>query len=178
MNKTSKRVCLGAFAGAHGVKGDARIRTFTAAPENIADYGPVTSENGGRRFTLHVIKVLTDNFVLARAPEIKSREDAEALRGTKLYVERSALPEPVDDEYYLDDLIGLTAVDETGAPMGSVRAVYNFGAGDLLELENIPDVKGVRLVSFTRDAVPRVNLAEGRVTVRRDAALAENASQA
>lgn len=175
MSKATATVCLGAFAGAHGVKGDARIKTFTQAPENIADYGPVTTEDGARRFTLKVIKVLKDGFVLARAPEIKSREDAQALKGLKLYVERSALPEPADDEYYLDDLVGLAAIDETGAPMGSVRAVYNFGAGDLLELENIPGVKGVRLVPFTRDAVPGVSVAAGRVTIRREAALPKDA---
>ena len=88
--RANKKTCLGAFAGAHGVRGEAKIKTFTAEAENIAAYGPVTSEDGKRRFTLTVVKTLKDGFVLARAPEIASREDAEALKGVRLYVDRSA----------------------------------------------------------------------------------------
>lgn len=174
MNAAETRICLGVFAGAHGVKGDARIKTFTAAPASIADYGPVTSEDGARRFTLKLIRNLNDGFVLVRAPEIASREDAQALKGVKLFVDRAALPAPAEDEFYLDDLTGLSAFDETGAPMGVVKAVYNFGAGDLLELANIPGVKGLRLVPFTKQAVPSVNVTDGRVTIVREAALPED----
>ncbi|PQA88008.1 ribosome maturation factor RimM [Hyphococcus luteus] len=160
-------ICLGAFAGAHGVKGDAKIKTFTETPKGIADYGPVTTEDGARTFTLSIVKVLSDGFVIARAPELKSREDAQALKAARLYVDRAALPAPDEDEFYLDDLVGLKAFDENGAPLGEVRAVYNFGAGDLLELGDIPDVKGVRLVPFTKEAVPAVDINAGRVTVSR-----------
>ncbi|MCK5749551.1 MAG: 16S rRNA processing protein RimM [Oricola sp.] len=161
------RACLGAFAGAHGVKGDARIKTFTETPESVADYGPVETEDGKRRFTLKIVKLLKDGFVIARAPEIASREDAEALKGVRLYVDRSALPAPDEDEFYLDDLAGLKAFDEAGAALGAVKAVYNFGAGDLIELSGIPGVKGARLVPFTKEAVPEVDLSAGRITVAR-----------
>lgn len=165
----AQRVCLGAFAGAHGVKGAAKIKTFTETPKGVAAYGPVTTEDGARGFTLKIIKVLTDGFVIASALEIKSREDAEALKGMRLYVSRDALPPPDEDEFYLDDLVGLKVFDETGAAMGIVKAVYNFGAGDVLELTKIPGVKGVRLIPFTKETVPAIALADGRITVARDA---------
>ncbi len=162
------RACLGAFAGAHGVKGETKIKTFTEAPENIADYGVLETEDGARRFTLKFVRLLKGDFIIASAPEIKSREDAESLKGVRLYVDRAALPEPEEDEFYLDDLVGLAVVDEAGAAMGKVKAVYNFGAGDLLEVANIPGVKGVRLIPFTKAAVPAVDLEAGTVTVARD----------
>ena len=163
------RICLGAFAGAHGVKGEAKIKSFTEAPENIAAYGPVESEDGARTFQLTVIREMKAGFVLVRAPEIKSREDAESLKGVRLYVARSKLPPPDNDEYYLSDLVGLKAFDETGATLGVIGAVYDFGAGDLIELKDIPDINGVRLISFTKEAVPDVDIAAGKITVRREA---------
>ena len=165
----AQRVCLGAFAGAHGVKGAAKIKTFTETPKGVAAYGRVETEDGARSFTLKIVKVLTDGFVIVSAPEIKSREDAQALKGVSLYVNRDVLPAPEEDEFYLDDLVGLKAFDETGAALGEVKAVYNFGAGDVLELTGIPDVKGVRLEPFTTEAVPAVAIAEARITVARDA---------
>lgn len=163
------RSCLGAFAGAHGVKGAAKIKTFTQAPENIAAYGPVTSEDGARQFTLKLLKVLNDGIALVSAPEIASREDAESLKGVRLYVDRDALPAPDEDEFYLDDLVGLHAFDEDGAPLGVVKAVYNFGAGDVLELSDIPGVNGGRLVPFTKAAVPQVDLKNSRITISANA---------
>lgn len=162
------RVCLGAFAGAHGVKGHAKIKSFTETPEGVAAYGAVETEDAARTFTLKIIKSLSDGFVIASAPEIKTREDAEALKGVRLYISRDALPDPNEDEFYLDDLVGLNAFDETGAPLGVVKAVYNFGAGDLLELGDIPGIKGVRLVPFTKEAAPGVDLGGGRIIVQRN----------
>lgn len=172
-----RRACLGAFAGAHGVRGDAKIRTFTETPDGVAAYGPVETEDGARRFTLTIRKKLTDGVVIVSAPEIASREDAESLKGARLYVDRDALPAPEEDDFYLDDLVGLKAVDETGAPFGTVVAVYNFGAGDLLELKDIPGVKGVRLVPFTKEAVPAVDLAGGALVVAQAAVATDDAGE-
>ena len=172
--RAPNRACLGAFAGAHGVKGDAKIKTFTETPEGIAAYGPVETEDGKRRFTLKIVKVLKDDLVIVRAPEIGSREDAESLKGVRIYVDRAALPPPEEDEFYLDDLVGLKAFDEAGAPLGAVKAVYNFGAGDMLELKDIPGVNGLRLVPFTKAAVPAIDLAAGRIAVARAAIEAQN----
>ncbi|MEO1241258.1 MAG: ribosome maturation factor RimM [Pseudomonadota bacterium] len=169
MNRNDKRICLGAFAGAHGVKGAVQIKSFTQTPDAVGAYGPVETEDGVRVFTLTIVRSLKSGLVLATAPEITSREDAQALKGTRIYIDREKLPDPEPEAFYHEDLIGLDAIDETGEPMGRIKAVYNFGAGDLLELEAIPGVKGLRLVPFTKEAAPIVDLAAGRVTVIRAA---------
>lgn len=171
-----KRICLGAFAGAHGVRGEAKVKCFTEAPESIAAYGPLSSEDGRRSFSLRVVRVLKPDLVVARAPEIASREDAQNLAGTRLYVERAALPATGDEEFYFEDLVGLAAFTEDGAPAGRVAAVHNFGAGDILELEDIPDRKDSALIAFTRALVPDIDLAAGRLTIAA-AALAEDADE-
>lgn len=164
-----KRVCLGAFAGAHGVKGDALIKAFTELSHDIAAYGPVETQDGKRSFTFQVVREHKPGIVIVRAPEIASREDAAALKGIRFYVDRDALPAPDVDEFYLDDLVGLTAVDETGAAAGRVVAVHNFGAGDLIELNDIPGVAGARVIAFTKEAAPSVDIPGGRITVMRAA---------
>lgn len=165
----TKRICLGAFAGAHGVKGDAKVKSFTEHPESIAAYGPVETEDGERRFTFELVRVLKPGLVLVRAPEIQSREDAAALSGTRLYIDRARLPEPQEDEFYLDDLVGLAAFDESGAELGSVSAVYNFGAGDILELKDVPGRKGTVMIPFLRATVPQVDIAAGRLAIAAEA---------
>ena len=102
-----KRVCLGAFAGAFGVKGDVKVKAFTETPENIAAYGPVETEDGARRFTLEIVRSVKPGLLLVRAPEIESREDAESMKGVRFYVDRDCLPAPGEDEFYIEDLVGL-----------------------------------------------------------------------
>jgi len=161
-----KRICLGAFAGAHGVHGEVKVKTFTEQGKNIAAYGPLESEDGKRRFTLRIIRELKGGQVLVRAPEIENREEAMALAGLKLFIDREQLPSPTeDDEYYFDDLVDLTAMTQTGSPAGIVAAVVNYGAGDLLELRNIPSIKGTHLIPFTKEAVRKVNLQEKTIIV-------------
>jgi len=162
-----KRVCLGAFAGAHGVRGDVKVRSFTTNPADIAAYGPVESEDGERRFKLTILRVLKDGLLLARAPEIETRECAEILKGGRLFVERALLPEPSDDEYYIEDLVGLAAVDKSGAPIGAVSAVHNFGAGDIIELSNMPGIKGSRLIPFRKETVLTIDFAAETLTLDR-----------
>lgn len=171
-----KRICLGAFAGAHGVKGDTLIKAFTETPRSVAAYGPVETEDGARSFTFQYLRDHKPGLVIVRAPEIASREDAAALKGVRFYVDRTALPAPDEDEFYLDDLVGLRAVDETGADAGRVTAVHNFGAGDLIELGDIPSVNGPRIVTFTKETAPSVDLAGGRITILRAAIEAMDAA--
>lgn len=163
---SERRICVGAFAGAHGVQGAAKIKTFTAVEKDVAAYGVVESEDGARRFTLKVSRVMKPGLVLVSAPEIAHREDAIGLAGTKLFVPRDRLPAiEATDEYYMEDLIGLTASTETGAPAGQVKAVHNFGAGDIIELSGISGRKGSVMVPFTMAATPTLDLANGQITV-------------
>lgn len=166
MNRSDRLVCLAAIAGAHGVRGAFRLKTFTAGEQAAASYGPLRTEDGSRRLTLKIVRVLKPGLALATAKEISTREDAEALAGTKLYVARAALPAVEDEnEFYHEDLIGLAVVDEAGASQGRVAAVHNFGAGDILELKDRPGGAKPALIPFTRAAVPEVDLAAGRLIV-------------
>lgn len=167
-----RRICIGAFAGAHGVKGEAKVKSFTAREDGVASYGVVESEDGKRRFSLKFIRVLKPGLALVSAPEIKSREDAAALAGLRLYVDRSKLPPAGEDEFYIEDLVSLDVVDDAGARMGRVAAVHNFGAGDVLELDGVPGRSGPVMLPFTRAAVPVVDIASRRIVIDR-AALAE-----
>ena len=161
------------MAGAHGVRGLVRIKSFTAEPEAIAGYGPLCDESRARRFELEVLgqapgKRAAD-VVLARIAGVTDRDAAEALRGVRLYVERSALPQTAEEEeYYYADLIGLRCDDPAGTPFARVQAVHDFGASDLLELSveaGIGRKPGTVLVPFTREVVPVVDIAGGYLVV-------------
>lgn len=162
---TRRRVCLGAFAGAHGVRGEAKVKTFTQTEERVASYGPLETEDGARRFSLKFLRVLKPGLALVAAPEIQGREDAETLAGVRLYADRAALPETAEGEFYIEDLVGLAAQDETGAPVGIIIAVHNFGAGDVLEIGERPAGAPSVMIPFTSVAVPAIDLASGRLTV-------------
>ena len=156
----SARVIVGALAGSYGVRGEVRLKSFCAVPEDIASYGPLQAEDG-RRFEV-ALTGRTKNALTARLSGVASKEAADALRGLRLTVERARLPEPEDDEYYHADLIGLEVFDTGGAPLGRVRAIYDHGAGDLLEIHG-PGMRSTLLLPFTREAVPTVDLATGRI---------------
>ncbi len=154
-------ICVGAIAGAWGVRGEARLKSFCADPGAIAGYGPLVAEDG-RSFDVTLVKPLQGAFA-ARLSGVATREDAEALKGTRLYAPRDRLPPLDEDEYYHADLIGLAVLDAGGAALGRVKAVMNHGAGDILEIARPgqPDL----LLPFTRELVPNVDLASGRVIV-------------
>ncbi len=155
------RVCVGAVAGAFGVKGEVRLKSFCAEPEAIATYGPLTSEDGGRSFDVRLTGTLKNGFS-ARLSGVATKEAADGLKGLRLYAPRERLPELPDDEFYHADLINLTVLDTGGTELGRVRAVLNHGAGDLLEIHG-PGLKGPVLLPFTKAAVPTVDLAAGRI---------------
>ena len=157
-----ERLCVGVIAGAHGVRGLVKIKSFTEDPANLTAYGALTDESGARRYQVAVTG-RAKGVLLARIEGVGDRDAARALSGARLYVARAALPEPEDEEYYHADLIGLAVEDRAGAPLGRVAAVQNFGAGDILEIER-PD-QGTLLVPFTKAAVPLVDPAGGRVVV-------------
>ena len=157
-----KRVCLGVVTGPHGVQGAVRIKSFTEEPEDIVRYGPLADESGRRSFELHLIGA-AKGVVIARLSGIEDRDQAEALRGLRLHLPRAALPEPETEEYYHADLIGLEAVLGDGTPVGRVRAIYDFGAGDTLELTR-PGASPV-MVPFTRAVVTSIEIAAGRLVL-------------
>jgi len=139
-----------------------RIKSFTEAPEDVARYGPLADETGVRRFELRLVGA-GKGVVIARLSGVADRNQAEALRGLRLYLPRSALPQPDAEEFYHADLIGLEAVLGDGTPIGRVRAIHDFGAGDTLELAR-PGAPPV-MVPFTRAVVPNVELAAGRLVL-------------
>ncbi|MBM3549769.1 MAG: ribosome maturation factor RimM [Alphaproteobacteria bacterium] len=156
------RVLLGEIVGVHGVQGQVRVRTHTADPFDVAAYGPLTAEPGGRTLKLEGLREVKGGVVIARVPGVADRDAAAALKGLRLYVARSALPSPKEEEFYYSDLEGLKAELVDGGVLGNVRRVVNYGAGDMLEIGR---EDGSVLVPFTRAAVPTVDIAGGRVVV-------------
>ena len=155
------RVCVGAIAGAFGVKGEVRLKSFCAAPDDIVSYGPLYTEDGERHFSATITRPVK-NGLAARLSGVATKEVADRLKGLRLFVERSKLPEPEDDEFYHADLIGLEVFDTGGAPLGRVKAVLNHGASDLLEIDRADGGASV-LLPFTQEAVPTVDLGAGRI---------------
>jgi 16S rRNA processing protein RimM len=158
---TTDRICVGAIAGSFGLQGEVRLKSFCSTPEAIASYGPLTTEDGSRSFSVKLTRPVA-NGLGARITGITTKEQADALKGTSLFADRSKLPSLPDDEYYHTDLIGMAVHDTGGALIGSVQAVHNHGAGDLLEIMG-PGMKTALLLPFTREAVPTVDLAARRI---------------
>jgi len=159
----SDKVCVGAIAGAFGVQGEVRLKSFCADPAAIADYAPLTSEDGSRSFTVKISHAVAGGLA-ARLTGITTKEQADALKGATLWAERAKLPSLPDDEFYHADLIGLPVLDTGGTPLGTVHAVHNHGAGDILEIL-APGQRNALLLPFTRAAVPTVDLTAGRIIV-------------
>ncbi|WP_347917290.1 ribosome maturation factor RimM [Paracoccus marcusii] len=158
---TEDRICVGAIAGAFGVHGEVRLKSFCSDPVDIATYSPLTSEDGTRRFEVSLTREVT-GALGARIKGIATKEDADALRGVSLWAPRSALPALPDDEFYHADLIGLEVVDTGGKSLGRVRALYDHGAGDIIEVVGGTQVL---MLPFTRAVVPTVDLAARRIVV-------------
>jgi 16S rRNA processing protein RimM len=155
------RIVVGSIAGAFGVKGDVRVKSFCAEPADIARYAPLTTDRG-HVFRVMVIKGEAPGALVARIEGVGSKEEADALRGVALMAERARLPRLPDDEFYHADLIGLVVQDAGGRVLGKVRAVLNHGAGDMLEVAPEGGGESV-LLPFTRAAVPTVDLGAGRI---------------
>lgn len=155
------RLCVGIIAGSHGVRGLVRVKSFTAVPDDLAFYRPITDADGGRRFDLEIVGEVR-GLLLARIAGIGDRDAADRLRGTELYIERDILP-PVEEEgeYYHADLIGLAAVGADGSVLGKVQAVHDFGAGSMIEIALVTG--GDIVLPFTGETFPEVDLEGGRL---------------
>ena len=155
---------VGRVAGAFGVRGEVRITSFTAEPLALVDYKTLLREDGSPALTLTGGRVAKGG-VVARAAEVTTREEAEALRGLRLYIPRAILPDPDEDEFYIADLVGMEVRSLEGDVLGQVRSVRDFGAGDLLEVA--PAVGESWWLPFTREAVPEVRMADGYLMAAR-----------
>lgn len=161
MTRPTDLICVGAIAGAYGVRGDVRLKSFCAVPEDIAAYAPLTDESGTRSFDLDLTGTIAQGFA-ARIAGVTTKEAADALRGLRLYAPRDRLPSLPDDEFYHADLIGLDVHDTGGARLGRVTAVQNHGASDLLEIDTGTG-RATVLLPFTLAAVPTVDLSARRI---------------
>jgi 16S rRNA processing protein RimM len=153
-------VLVGRVAGSFGVRGEVRITTYTERPDTLLGFKRLLTKDGAPALTLLSGRTAKDGLI-ARTAEVTVKEAADAMRGLELYVPRSALPEPDEDEFYLADLIGLSALAPEGETLGKVKAVHNFGAGDILEIA--PAAGPSFYLPFTRETVPELRIAEGHI---------------
>jgi 16S rRNA processing protein RimM len=156
-------ICIGAIAGSFGVHGELRLKSFCADPASIGAYGPLSNEDGSKQFALKIARPVKTGFA-ARVEGVETREQADALKGQRLYADRSILPSLPDDEFYHADLVDLEVYDTGGVRIGKISAILDHGAGVLLEIQ-APDLKSSVLMPFTQAAVPTVDLTLGRVVV-------------
>lgn len=161
MSRT-RDVLMAAVIGAHGLKGEVKVKTFTAAPGALGAYGPLQAKDG-RRFTIEALRPTGDSEAVVAFAEVKDRDAAEALKGTELTVTRDKLPEADTGEFYHADLIGLAAEDSQGRRIGKVLSIQNYGAGDVLVIA--ADTGDEILLAFTKDNVPEIDFANGRIIV-------------
>src|SRR5262249_40034507 len=151
------RILLGVVAAPHGVRGLVRIRSFTEDPMAIATYGPLSDETGRKTYRVEALSAVR-GAVLARIEGVADRMAAEAVRGLRLYVERSALPATAEREWYEADLIGLSAVGRDGRDWGKVLAFHDFGAGLTMEISGGEASRSSLMLPFTDEAVPEVDV--------------------
>tara|TARA_B100001142_G_C14134315_1_gene578133 strand:+ start:151 stop:693 length:543 start_codon:yes stop_codon:yes gene_type:complete len=162
---TEDKICVGVIIGVRGLKGEVRVKSFTANPDKISAYGPVTTKDGRRSFQL-TIKSHTKDILIARLDGIKNRDSAEKLKGEQLFVPRSALPDPEIGEFYQADLIGLYVETDNGERVGIIEAIHNFGASDILEIScNDQGANNNIMIPFTREMVPIIDIKVGRIVV-------------
>ncbi len=152
------RVLLGVVAAPHGVRGLVRIKSFTEDPMKVAAYGPLSDETGKKEYRVEALSAAR-GAVLARIEGVADRTAAEAIRGLRLYVERTRLPAAGEKEWYEADLIGLRAIGRDGKEWGKVTAFHNFGAGSVME------VSAGLMLPFTDEAVPEIDVPGGKVVI-------------
>ena len=156
------RICIAQIGAAHGVRGEVRLKPFTEDPLSVTRYGALESEDGKRRFEIEAVRPAKDMLV-ARLKGVTDRNAAEALTNVRLYVARERLPQPDADEFYHADLVGLTAQKDNGEIVGTVKAVHNFGAGDLIEIE--PANGATIMLPFDEVTVPVVDIAAKKIVI-------------
>lgn len=163
MTDKSRLVLVGRFGAPQGVRGEIRIKSYTADPLAIGDYGPLSDETGAKKFEIERLRLLKEDMVVAKVKGLADRDAAGALTGVSLYVAREKLPPPDEDEFYIADLVGLSAVSPEGEMIGVVKNLLNFGAGDILEIA--PASGETLMLPFTKEVAPSIDFAGGRIIV-------------
>jgi 16S rRNA processing protein RimM len=163
-------ILVGVFGAAHGIRGEVRVKSYTADPAAIGTYGPLRDASGTRSFVLEALRSAGKDMLVTRVKGVADRNAAEALNGIELFVSRDALPPPEEEEFYQADLIGLHVENGRGELLGSVVALHDFGAGDILEIAPAPGAPDTNtaMLAFTRALVPLVDVAAGRIVVAID----------
>jgi 16S rRNA processing protein RimM len=162
-NHDSSRICVGIILGAHGLKGDVRLKSLTENPYDIKAFESLELENPEQRIKIHMLKEKDKEVMIAQLINVHDRTTAEQLKGAKLYIHRDQLPLTSEEQYYWTDIVGLKVINLQHKQIGTVHAVYNFGAGDILEIKRSQHKE--LLLPFTKVAVPEVNLADGYIRV-------------
>jgi 16S rRNA processing protein RimM len=160
----ANRICVARIGAAHGVRGEVKLWSFTEDPAAVAHYGPLETQDGTRCFEIEALRAAKDHFV-ARIAGVNDRDAAENLRNIELYIPRARLPKIEEaDTFYHADLVGLDAITPDGARVGTVHALHNFGAGDIIEIA--PAEGGDPLMlPFNETTVPKIDVAARQVVV-------------
>jgi 16S rRNA processing protein RimM len=162
MGTPRNQVLVGVIVGAHGIKGEVKLKSFTSDPMSIGRYGPLQSSSG-QQFEISKLKAAKDDFI-ASLKNVNDRNEAEALKGTELFVARQKLPKLKTNETYAHDLMGLDVVLENGSKLGRLVGMPNYGAGDLLEVAVDGNSESV-LIPFTNAFVPQDDFSSGKIVV-------------
>ena len=158
----ARDILLGVVIGAQGLRGEVRVKTFTESPDGLSAYGSLHAADG-RTFKVLGVRALKPDVAVVHFDGVNDRNAAESLKAVELHVSRDALPPPGSDEFYHADLIGLRAEDDQGRLIGEVRALHNFGAGDVIEI--LRSDGGNLFLPFTRETVPVIEPGSGRIVV-------------
>ena len=160
----ANRICVARIGAAHGVRGEVKLWSFTEDPAAVATYGPLETQDGAQRFEIEALRPAKDHFV-ARIAGVDDRDAAEKLRNLELFIPRTRLPKIDDaDTFYHADLIGLDAVTPDGTQVGTVQALHNFGAGDIIEIMPAGSSHPLML-PFNEATVPTIDLAAKQIVV-------------
>ena len=158
----TRDVLLAAVIGAHGLKGEVKVKTFTATPDGLARYRRLHAKDG-QVFTLATVRPGKADEAAVSFAEVVDRNTAEGLKGLELFVARDAMPVTAENEFYHADPIGLSAMDEADRIIGTVKAIHNYGAGDVIEIAR--GEGDTVMLPFAKDFVPLVDVANGRVVI-------------
>lgn len=167
--QASSLFCAAVVASAHGLHGHVKVKCFLEDPNHFKTYSPFSNEEGEPVYRVKKVLSKDKDILLVSFDGVTDRTEAERLRGARLMLAQERLPQLSDDTYYHKDLIGLSVLSIDGESLGTVHALYNFGAGELLEIKTLKD--DLQIIPFTQEMVPEVNLEKGILCFSKDAEL-------